>query len=96
MKKKVSIIIPAFNEVENIIPIFNKIEDVFYTLNYNWDVLFIDDGSSDSTLDVFSKLSDKSNFKFILWAIIFLIIGYFLNQYLFSILNWVFSFLVII
>lgn len=65
MKKKVTIIIPAFNEVENIIPIFNKIEDVFYTLNYNWDVLFIDDGSSDSTLDVFSKLSDKSNFKFI-------------------------------
>ncbi|CAN1592825.1 hypothetical protein MCEME18_00102 [Candidatus Pelagibacterales bacterium] len=42
------------------------------------------------------NIKKKSNFKFILWAIIFLIIGYFLNQYLFSILNWVFSFLVII
>jgi len=44
------------------------------------------------------KVNNKqiSNFKVILWAIIFLIIGYFLNKYLFSILNWVFSFLVII
>ncbi|CAN1592750.1 hypothetical protein MCEME33_00098 [Candidatus Pelagibacterales bacterium] len=44
------------------------------------------------------KVNNKqiSNFKVILWAIIFLIIGYFLNQYLFSILNWLFSFLVII
>jgi hypothetical protein len=35
-------------------------------------------------------------FKIFIFTIIFILIVFFLNQYLFSILDWVFSFLVII
>ncbi len=65
MKKKVTIIIPAYNEADNINPVFDKLEEVFQTLNYDWDVIFVDDGSTDETLEVLIKLSQKSNLKYI-------------------------------
>jgi dolichol-phosphate mannosyltransferase len=66
MKKKVSIIIPAFNEAENIKPIFESIQKVFELLNYEWDIVFVDDGSIDSTIDTLIELSNiTSKIKFI-------------------------------
>jgi glycosyltransferase involved in cell wall biosynthesis len=66
MKKLVSIVIPAHNEEENIIVIVNRIDKVFQNLNYDYDILVVDDGGTDKTLSVIEDLAKtKNNFYYI-------------------------------
>jgi len=51
MKKLVSIVIPAYNEAENIFVIAERIKQVFVTINYNYELIIVDDGSADDTLE---------------------------------------------
>src|SRR5258708_2548645 len=48
--KHVSIISPVCNEEGNILPFINAIMEVMKSLPYAYTLLFIDDGSTDSTL----------------------------------------------
>jgi len=51
-KKKISIIVPAFNE-EAVLPEFQKrIKGVAKELPYDLDIIYINDGSTDNTLEV--------------------------------------------
>ncbi len=45
----VSIVIPVFNEVENIPILFDHLKKVILPLPINFEILFVDDGSSDGT-----------------------------------------------
>jgi glycosyltransferase involved in cell wall biosynthesis len=45
-----SIIIPAFNERENIGPLCRRIETALAKLGYEYEVIFIDDGSTDGSV----------------------------------------------
>lgn len=66
MNKLVSIVIPAHNEEENIIVIVDRIERVFDTLNYDFEIVVVDDGGTDKTLAVIEELAKiKSNFFYI-------------------------------
>lgn len=66
MNKLVSIVIPAHNEEENIIVIVDRIERVFDTLNYDFEIVIVDDGGTDKTLTVIQELAKvKSNFFYI-------------------------------
>ncbi len=62
---KLSIIIPAMNEEENIDTIYNTVKTVFESINY--EVIFIDDGSSDKTFKVLESVykRDKDHVKVI-------------------------------
>lgn len=51
MNKLVSIVIPAYNEADNIFVIAESIKAVFATLNYNYELILVDDGSADHTLE---------------------------------------------
>lgn len=55
---KVSVVIPAFNEENNILPLTKQLKEV---LQDDFEVLFVDDGSTDSTLDVLKQLHQKDN-----------------------------------
>lgn len=66
MRKLVSIVIPAYNESDNIRNIFDKITVVFNTLPYEWEVIFVDDGSKDETLSTVKALSKEYNNAFFL------------------------------
>ncbi len=58
--KTISLIIPAYNEEKNIIPLYEKLkEKVLVPLKdrYNFEVLFVNDGSQDQTANVIEKLS---------------------------------------
>ena len=57
---RIEIIVPCYNESQCISKLESAIRDVFREklVNYDWDILFIDDGSSDDTLAEIKKLSE--------------------------------------
>lgn len=56
-----SIIIPLLNEQESLPELSNWIEKVMIENNFTYEVLFIDDGSTDNSWQVISQLSAKNN-----------------------------------
>ncbi|OLY93044.1 dolichol-phosphate mannosyltransferase [Cnuella takakiae] len=61
MKANVSIVIPAFNEAENIHRLIGTLHAVFEDLPYAYQVLVVDDGSRDGTLDVLRRLQRQDD-----------------------------------
>ncbi len=57
MKKLISIVVPSFNEEGNVEILAKRLVDVFKNLPYQLEVIFVDDGSSDHTLDKLKALS---------------------------------------
>ena len=55
MKKKVLLIIPAYNEEKNILSVIDKIKLFNEKNNVNYDYIVINDGSNDSTKDILIK-----------------------------------------
>lgn len=65
-KKIISILIPVCNEEGNVPAIANAIYQVFENLDYSYEIIFIDDGSNDKTLENIRKQSiNYSNIFFI-------------------------------
>ncbi|WP_231464172.1 MULTISPECIES: glycosyltransferase family 2 protein [unclassified Pedobacter] len=51
MNKLVSIVIPAYNEADNIFVIAESIKQVFEPIHYDYEIILVDDGSADNTID---------------------------------------------
>lgn len=62
---KLSIVIPAYNEVQNLKNgVLDEVHNFLKTVNYPYEVLIVDDGSKDETVEVVKKqIKDKKNFK---------------------------------
>lgn len=57
MKKKVSILIPAYNEEKSIPLLYDVLKQITDNLEtYDWEILFVNDGSLDGTLDSIKEL----------------------------------------
>lgn len=54
---RITIVVPAFNEKENIAPLVREIDAAFRDVSYGWEALWIDDGSSDGTLEALRALA---------------------------------------
>ena len=64
--KKLSIILPAHNEHGNINPIYKEIVVALSGCKYDYEILFVDDGSTDDTLNQIKNLTNSdSKVKFI-------------------------------
>ena len=61
MNKLVEIVIPAHNEEHNIQVIYAAIQKAFEGTDYVFKVLFVDDGSTDSTLDAIHDLAHAND-----------------------------------
>lgn len=59
MEKLISIVIPAYNEGENVKTVHANIVEVFARLPYRLQILFVNDGSSDDTLEHLRALSTE-------------------------------------
>lgn len=46
----VSVVVPVFNEEENVVESYKELSGVLARLNMPYEILFVDDGSSDSTI----------------------------------------------
>jgi glycosyltransferase involved in cell wall biosynthesis len=56
-KPDLSIVIPVFNEEENVEMLYEKLLVALSELGQSWEVVFIDDGSTDNSFDELEKLS---------------------------------------
>lgn len=63
---KISLVIPLYNEEESVIPLSHEIRKSMSRLNTNYEVLLIDDGSNDSSLQKLKEITKTDNrFKFL-------------------------------
>ncbi|HEY3914228.1 MAG TPA: glycosyltransferase family 2 protein [Verrucomicrobiae bacterium] len=56
----ISVVIPLFNEEESIVPLYDQLLPVLSRLGKTFEIIFINDGSSDGSQDVLSRLADTS------------------------------------
>jgi dolichol-phosphate mannosyltransferase len=59
--KLVSIVVPVFNEEANIDPFVREVGEVFQELPYDYQILFVDDGSKDGTPLKIRELARKES-----------------------------------
>ena len=59
--KTVSLIIPVYNEEETITYFLEKIDIIINNIDYSFEIIFIDDGSKDRTLETLLKARQKDS-----------------------------------
>jgi glycosyltransferase involved in cell wall biosynthesis len=59
--KKVSIVVPLYNEEESLRPLYSEIKKSLKSIQCEHEILFIDDGSSDKSLNVIKDLARIDN-----------------------------------
>lgn len=61
MTKKLSLLVPAYNEEEVIDLFFECVHPILEELELEWEVICVNDGSKDRTLELFCKWHDKDD-----------------------------------
>jgi glycosyltransferase involved in cell wall biosynthesis len=59
--RKISIIVPLLNEEESIRPLFNEIKKTLSGIGSDYEILFVDDGSTDNSLKIIKELARTEN-----------------------------------
>lgn len=58
MKPRISIIIPVYREAKNLYLLYKRLEEVIVSLpSYQWEYIFVNDGSPDNSLEVLRQLA---------------------------------------
>lgn len=57
--KKIAVIIPCYNEQENIIPLYKRLKKTFATLLYDYEFIFVNNGSTDNSEQLFYQLTEQ-------------------------------------
>jgi len=61
-KNMVSLVIPVYNEEQNLKELNRRILVVFDSIDTDYEIIYVDDGSSDKSLDIIKKFSNRSEF----------------------------------
>lgn len=56
---KISLVVPCFNEQDNVEPLYSAVLKVFSDIPASFELMFVDDGSSDGTFDRINQLHEK-------------------------------------
>lgn len=56
---EISIIVPLYNEQDNLEPLLDRIVETLSRMDRSYEVIFIDDGSSDGSFEVIQRLHDR-------------------------------------
>ena len=66
MKKKLSVIIPCYNEEKVISETYKRVVEVINGIDYDYELVFINDGSRDNTLQILKNfVSENTKVKII-------------------------------
>jgi len=58
---KISVLVPCYNEEESLPELYAKLEQVMHERGYDYEYVFVDDGSTDRTIAVLRELAQRSN-----------------------------------
>lgn len=58
---KLSLVVPCYNEEDNIQNFYNEVSHVFEDVSFDYEIVFINDGSSDKTLKHLKQLHKESD-----------------------------------
>jgi glycosyltransferase involved in cell wall biosynthesis len=58
-RPQVSVVVPVLNEEENLAELFERICSAIENLNRTWELIFVDDGSTDGTFRVLQALQQR-------------------------------------
>ena len=56
-----SVVIPVYNEAENLVPLYEDVTDALLGLQEPFEILFVDDGSSDRSPEILRELAAKED-----------------------------------
>ena len=59
--KLLSIVVPVYNEEDNIDHFYEAVCDVMRTLSYDWELIFVDDGSADRSWEILERLEQADD-----------------------------------
>lgn len=60
--KEISVVVPVFNEEDNVEALFSEIKAVCEENKYQYEIIFVDDGSTDKTSE---RIKDLTPLKYI-------------------------------
>src|SRR5258708_35175882 len=63
----ISIIIPTYNEEENIPEFYNQVSPILDALPYQWEMIFVNDGSRDQSAGCVAALHEKDRRVCLVW-----------------------------
>ena len=55
----ITALVPVYNEEESLEKLYPRLKSALESLKMGYEIIFVDDGSSDSTLDILKKLAAK-------------------------------------
>ncbi len=55
---KISVVIPVYNEEENLALLYDELTEVMKTLDRPYEILFVDDGSKDTSLSILQSMQE--------------------------------------
>lgn len=59
MSKQITVVTPVFNEKNNITEFYERVTAVMADLPYSYDIIFVDDGSTDGSINCLSILAQR-------------------------------------
>ncbi|MDR2884967.1 MAG: glycosyltransferase family 2 protein [Deferribacteraceae bacterium] len=59
--KKITAMVPAYNEEECLYPLYDTLSPILEGLKYDYEILFINDGSTDRTLEIIKELRQRNS-----------------------------------
>lgn len=62
---RLSVIVPAYNEANTLEKIINEYDNYLFQKDYDYEIIIVNDGSSDNTATIAKRLSEKENIIFI-------------------------------
>jgi len=59
--KKVSILVPLYNEEESLRPLISEIRSALKKIDINYEIMLVDDGSTDKSLEIIKEIARTDN-----------------------------------
>lgn len=59
MKPELSVVIPVYNEAESLPQCYSRVNTVLATLDISYEIIFIDDGSSDGSAEILNNMGTE-------------------------------------
>ena len=58
----ISVVIPLYNEEESLVELHDRIREVMRINDYSYEIIFVDDGSTDKSWEVITNLRNESEY----------------------------------